>query len=385
MSERIAQALFKLFTKHRIVFWYDEEDSLRKDFDSVEVAGVKKVEILNNEFGLKYRMLRQEPKQKFLVFKTGGPPEDSENWLLDVQLAHTDFRTDKASLWLTELELPYEFRPLVSRHEFFFNSAKRRDTLKKKVAKTDTVTQVAMKMLGVCADCVDNEPRLDSVIESLLAEAAGDFGFTISDFGLEGEDKQKSKIQNPKSKIQNQKSKIKNPKYLLIVKCGLDSFLWEQTKNVYGYVSESPTVKDFTIELFKSCYEMEFGNNQSKIQNRKSKMTSEALVFLKRWKDSRTHEAAFETLSHQCAGILGIAGDLENRDLKALTELDYFELVDQRRKQTGVSSLTRRLGVWISSTESSIENRKLKGCPMKRNCNFCFFHGKNAEVRISRS
>ena len=164
MSDRISQALEKLFTKHRIVFWYDEEDSLRKDFDVVDVSGVEKVEIVNNEFGLKYRMLRQEPKQKFLVFKTGGPPEDSKNWLLDVQLAHTDFRTDKASLWLTELELPYEFRPLVSRHEFFFNSAKRRDTLKKKVSKTDTLTQVAMKMLGVCADCEDNEPRLDSVI-----------------------------------------------------------------------------------------------------------------------------------------------------------------------------------------------------------------------------
>jgi hypothetical protein len=71
MTNRINVALEKLFQKHRIVFWYDEEDSLRKDFDAVEVAGVEKVEIVNNEFGLKYRMLRQEPKQKFLVFKTG--------------------------------------------------------------------------------------------------------------------------------------------------------------------------------------------------------------------------------------------------------------------------------------------------------------------------
>ncbi len=289
MSERIAQALSKLFAKHRIVFWYDEEDSLRNDFEAVEVAGVEKVEIVNNEFGLKYRMLRLEPKQKFLVFKTGGPPEDSENWLLDVQLAHTDFRTDKASLWLTELELPYEFRPLVSRHEFFFNSAKRRDTLKKKVNKNDTLTQVAMKMLGVCAGCDDNEPRLDSVIENLLAELAKGDGAK---------------------------------RYDLIVKCGLDGFLWEQTKNVYQYASDSPTVKDFAIELFKSCYRMEVGGEV--------RLGNEALVFLKRWKDSRTHEAAFEILSNQCAEMLGIASDLESRDLKALSDLDYFELVDQR-------------------------------------------------------
>lgn len=286
---RIQTALVKLFDKHRIVFWYDEENSLRKDFDSVDVPGVEKVEIVNNEFGLKYRMLRQEPKQKFLVFKSGKPPEDDENWLLDVQLAHTDFRTDKASLWLTELELPYEFRPLVTRHAFFFNSAKRRDALKRKVTKNDTLTQVAMKMLGVCADCADSEPRLDSVIENLLAEFAKDGG---------------------------------TKRYDLIVKCGLDGFLWEQTKNIYQYASDSPTVKDFAIELFKSCYRMEVGGEV--------RLGSEALVFLKRWKDSRTHEAAFEALSHQCADLLGIAADLEHRDLRALSELDYFELIDQR-------------------------------------------------------
>jgi uncharacterized protein (TIGR02687 family) len=310
MSDRISQALEKLFTKHRIVFWYDEEEALRKDFESVDVAGVEKVEIANNEFGLKYRMLRQEPKQKFLVFKAGGPPEDNENWLLDVQLAHTDFQTDKASLWLTELELPYEFRPLVSRHAFFFNSAKRRDTLKKKVTKNDTLTQVAMKMLGVCAECSDNEPRLDSVIENLLEELA------------------------------NPKSKIANPKYALIIKCGLDGFLWEQTKNVYQYVADSPTVKDFAIELFKSCYRMDVGGEV--------RMGNEALVFLKRWKDSRTHEAAFEKLSCQCAENLGIAGDLESRDLKVLHELDYFELVDQRILSELASAVAKKT---ISSGE----------------------------------
>ncbi|QEG43429.1 BREX-1 system phosphatase PglZ type A [Roseimaritima ulvae] len=307
MTDRINQALGKLFAKHRIVFWYDEEDSLRKDYESVDVAGVEKVEIANNEFGLKYRMLRQQPKQKFLVFKTGGPPEDKENWLLDVQLAHTDFRTDKASLWLTELELPYEFRPLVSRHEFFFNSAKRRDSLKKKVTKNDTLTQVAMKMLGVCADCADNEPRLDSVIENLLAELAKGDGAK---------------------------------RYDLILKCGLDGFLWEQTKNVYQYAADSPTVKDFAIELFKSCYRMDVGGEV--------RLGSEALVFLKRWKDSRTHEAAFETLSHQCAEMLGIVGDLENRDMKALFELDYFELVDQRILSELASAVAKKT---ISSGE----------------------------------
>lgn len=37
MSERITQVLVKLFKKHRIVFWYDEEVSLRGDFDAIKL------------------------------------------------------------------------------------------------------------------------------------------------------------------------------------------------------------------------------------------------------------------------------------------------------------------------------------------------------------
>lgn len=94
---RIQKALHKLFERHRIVFWYDE-DNLRENFDAVDIADVKKVEIKDNEFGLKHRLIRLEREQKFLVYKAGPEPRGVDNWLLDVQLAHTDFRTDKASL-----------------------------------------------------------------------------------------------------------------------------------------------------------------------------------------------------------------------------------------------------------------------------------------------
>ena len=270
---------------HRIVFWYDDDKSLRHDFESVSLPDVQKVEIENNEFGLKYRMLREQPNQQFLLFKSGPQPADRDNWLLDVQLAHTDFRTDKASLWLTELELPYEFRSIVTRHDFFFNSAKRRDQLKERVTKSDTLSQVSTKMLGVCAD---SESRLDSVIENLLEELALDTG---------------------------------EKRYELIVKCGLDSFLWEQTKKTYQYATETPSVKDFAIELFKSCYQMEMGGTV--------RLGNESLVFLKRWKDSRTHEKAFETLSDRFGEILAIQADLEKRSLKQLAEVDYFRLIDK--------------------------------------------------------
>ena len=53
-------------------------------------------------------------------------------------------------------------------------------------------------------------------------------------------------------------------------------------------------------------------------------------MFLKRWKDSRSHEQSFETLSEQCAAVLQIDDKLQKLDWRSLLELDYFELIDRK-------------------------------------------------------
>ena len=65
MTDRIAASLGRLFDDHRIVFWYDTARDMRGEFDAVELPGVTKVEIANNEFSLKYQMLRQEQQFDF--------------------------------------------------------------------------------------------------------------------------------------------------------------------------------------------------------------------------------------------------------------------------------------------------------------------------------
>jgi len=71
MDEKIEKALARLFDKHRIVFWYDGKNELRKDFESAELSNVQNLEIRNNEFSLKYRILREEPEEKFLLYREG--------------------------------------------------------------------------------------------------------------------------------------------------------------------------------------------------------------------------------------------------------------------------------------------------------------------------
>jgi uncharacterized protein (TIGR02687 family) len=114
----------------------------------------------------------------------------------------------------------------------------------------------------------------------------------------------------------------RDEKIRLIQRCGLDNVLWEQLKRAFGYTSENPSPRDFTIELFSSCYAAGLGEPPS-LQN-------DALVFLNRWKDSVSHHASFEILSAECAEILNVKQDLEQREYRSLVDLDYYELIDRR-------------------------------------------------------
>ncbi len=285
MNDRIGHALARLLERHRIIFWYDTKQELRQEFEALALPEIEKIEVANNEFGVKYRILREQPEQKFLLYREGPQPPDIDNWLLDVQLAHGEFRTDQAGLWLSELDIGFEFTAVVQAHAEFFHAAKRRQQLKSLIKPDDTPGMIRLKMLAVC---VGAEPRVDDILESLLAE--------LAEGGAE--------------------------KLVLIARCHLDAFWWDQLKRHYGYDSQSPGMQDFAIELFKSCYAM---GTDGEIR-----LTGDALVFLKRWKDSIRHHKAFEILSNQCADFLKIEQSLQKLDYRILVELDYFRLIDQK-------------------------------------------------------
>lgn len=323
MTSRISNALARLFTKHRIVFWYDDKQELRNDFETLELEDVKKVEIDNNEFSLKHTLLRDDYKSRFLVYKEGDQPEPVKNWLYDIELANTVFKTDQNAIWLNELELPSEFAEIVQQHAAFFEpegktkeaasqAEERRSTLKNVIESDDTLSRIRLKMLAIATGTKQKgDVRLDVALERLIVE------------------------------------KAEGKTYKFIERCNLHHFLWEQVNNHYGYQSDSPSVMDFVFELFKYCYcaELPSGlqgvsqdSDAAKLQN----MTNNALVFFKRWKDSRTHQETFEWLSEQCSNSMKIEDDLQHRSLKDVLDLDYFRVIDKKVIHELVNGVAKR-------------------------------------------
>ncbi|ASY61368.1 BREX-1 system phosphatase PglZ type A [Sinorhizobium sp. CCBAU 05631] len=284
MLDRIAKGLEAQFDKHRIVFWYDPAHEFRQAYEALSLDGVEKIEVANTEFAVKHRILREEPKQRFLLYWDGPRPADIDNWLLDVELAHAVFKTDQVAIWLADLGLPISFEDLAREHQEFFRSGRRLEKLKSGVRGDDTKAKLRLRMLGVCAG---SDGDFDTVVEALLAELA-----LGKDEGLR-----------------------------LIGRVGLSEFLWDQMSRFFGYRTDKPSIGDFAITLFKACYQNAVGGDAI--------LTPEALVFFRRWKNNRNAEEAFAKLSAEYAEALGIAQDLAKRDFRTLIEVDHFEEVDR--------------------------------------------------------
>ena len=285
MDERSIASLMKLFDQYRIVFWYDDKRTLREDFDALELSGVTKLEIADNEFALKYRLLREEPKTKFLLYHEGPKPSDEENWLLDLLLSHGQFHTDQTAIILSDLGLEAKFLSLINTHLAFFDSKVRLQHLKRMLSSQESVQQFPAKLLAVCTN--NDNAQFEYSLMALLSEAS-----------QEGDEKLR-----------------------LIQRCNLEAYLWAEIKRRYGYAQYQPGMTDLAFELFSSAFAMQIGEQPS--------LSLHADVFLKHWKDSKAFSTGYMWYATHCEEEMDIASRLSSIDFRTLLDCDLFKAIDK--------------------------------------------------------
>jgi len=284
---KIQNALIREFERKRVVFWYDPElIGWQQEFEALELPGVVKVSVQSNEFGVKHRIVREEPGTKFLLFFRGqSQPADIDNWLLDQLLAHggKSFSPDRASLALLEAELPEDFKAVTAQHLEFFRSNERVAKLKELRKPEDSEADVRLKMLAVVCRA---EPSVESILLALLNELA----------------------------------KEKNERWSQIEKFSLAEFLWKQLGTYFGYVTPTPALLDFVLCVFRAVTPL---GNSSALDPRQSQ------VFLNRWMDSGEHREAFEALSQRADGMLNISAALNQiEDVRPLLAIQTYRRID---------------------------------------------------------
>ncbi len=301
----ITHALENLYQTNRIVFWYDKEKNLRNDFESISFSNdlnVEKVELNNNEFKLKYLMLKQQKDKKFLVYHEGEKPENSENWLLDILLANTEFHADKSYFILLQLGLDNKYVEIIKKHTKFFASKERCNAFKKKleIHKNYSEYELYLSMLAVCVKC---EPRLEIILKELVKEVSE--ADTAEIYSAELSKKEKE-----------------------IANYDLNNFLWNEIKINYGYSSSTPSMKGFVTSIFSYCSKPFI--NQEYSSTSILEILDEATVFLKDFKDNRNYSESYKKLSANMAEILKIEDKLQDLDYSIINDIDYFELLEQK-------------------------------------------------------
>ena len=164
--------LLRWFDSHRVVFWHDPDGQYASDLDSLDMADVQTIRVANDEFGVKNRLLHDEPDGKFLVYRSGQVPAGIGNWLLDLELAYGVFTADRSALVAQDLGLADRgVDEVVQEHEKFFNASKRVQSLKALLNPEDDATDLRAKMTAVLLGLKDSHSLLE-ITRTLLAENA---------------------------------------------------------------------------------------------------------------------------------------------------------------------------------------------------------------------
>ncbi len=297
MANSVEQSLAKLFQRHRIIFWYDREKNLKDLFNSLILNDIEKIELHNNVLSVKNRVLREERERKFLLYHEGPAPKNEQNWMLDVLLAHGEFRADQIGLWLSEMELELSLSGFVEKYRSFFSKKDNRDAFRTRVNVNDSENRMQLKMLSIFCR---TEVSLEAILLKLLFELA------------------------------NEDDKL----WHLLEAYDLESFFWDQMTQHYSYQSKSPSLRDFVYLLFQDSYAMMTGGDHQ--------LNRDALVFLQRWQDSSRYKSGFEHFSDETAHAINVGDDLAKRTISDVLGIDYFKAVDQRILHELVSLVSAR-------------------------------------------
>jgi uncharacterized protein (TIGR02687 family) len=323
------QTLNKLFQQHRIVFWYGKEEML-EEYNSLEFDGVTKLLLDNNEFSVKYRIMREQPDQKFLLYFMQDPPAHAENWLLDVQLANFEFHTDRAAIIIQDLEIDFDYKTVISQYLPFFQNKKRQDRLKAVIAG-EPLSPGLLRFKMIAVTLKSNDATMEQLLFQLLEELCSNKEEKITDLN----------------------------------KYNLSDYFWQEIRDKFNYQSEAPTVYDFLIEIFKTDLDQVLKNN--------IRLNNEALIFLHKWKDSTRFNNCLNILSARAAQDLNLEGLFSTVDFMELMEKDSFQLIDQKI----ISSLARNL------LDKTIALNDLEQIIKKRENTYWFGDFKNHYYAIS--
>lgn len=284
-KDKIQKVLSEQFNKHRYIFWYDAEGTMEELVTGLDIEGVTILTLAHNAFSLKYRIVNgDQPERGFLIYSQEAEPEKENNWLLDLQMEGMKFSADMASLYATECNIPMELKErIIDDHLEFFKVARHREKLAEVVRAGMSGTEIIIRMLAVAA-------HTPIATYDLLT-------YMLADECI-----------HEKSDLQDR-----------LEKYNLLATYWEMAEKAFGY-DKARQVKDLVIVLFQDELASILGQ---------SKLTNEAHIFMRDWRDSRQYGEMYKFWATQLETELGIMQQIQGEPIERLVRIETFPCVDK--------------------------------------------------------
>nr|QCW05985.1 pglZ domain protein [Acinetobacter baumannii] len=148
LQQGLEQAFYT--EQHRIVFWYDAEQSFSEE---VKALNLGDVQILNmaeeSSLAIKLKLELQDQQGKYLLYFPSAEPETEKDWLLDIKLYSRSFYADRFSIIFNELGLQQQsLREHLAKREEFLKAKARLSTLKRYIQPDADAQDLDMAMIA---------------------------------------------------------------------------------------------------------------------------------------------------------------------------------------------------------------------------------------------
>ena len=294
---------------NRIVWWQDRDGEFTEELDKLGLEdwhedGVTLIRLGEEPtLGVKVRLVLEEPNGRFLIYEKGSPPDPAHDVLLDIRKWAAPFAADKSTLILRELGLVDELslKTHIADRARFFGSRERMDKLIRFISPGDGAYQIDMKIMAVLARAA--QPQLPLILRIMLAELDPD--------DLAAENKLLAEFQ----------------------RFGVDGAFWEFVAQEYSYTDDKPSLRNLLLRLFATDFARHV---TGKVPASLSHLLlpngggTNAVVFMDGWRDSSSHQRAYDSLSSVIAEDLQIKNQLAGFALADLEMVHSFLDVEKR-------------------------------------------------------
>ncbi|WP_180046000.1 BREX-1 system phosphatase PglZ type A [Acinetobacter sp. YH12117] len=313
--DQIKQGLEQAFftENHRIVFWYDAEQSFTEeikalDLDAVKVVNMAHESVLETKFNLEL----EDTQSKYLLYFPSAEPDSLKDWMLDMKLYSRSFYADRFSIIFNELGLTKQsVRAHLAQREKFLASRSRIDALKKHVQPEHDEQALDLAMVAALVKSESNEWL--HILFALANEAVQE------NTGLED---------NPSSLDEIQKYGLV-PAWVMTLQTEVG--YQASVEELQG--EENFKLGQFLIRLLVTGFCESSGQvpdwaKSLQLSNGIARSTARAI--LSRWKDSSKYSKSFDEISGWVANAIDIQSKIRNFQLNDLVDSAIFEVVEQK-------------------------------------------------------